>query len=191
MPNWCFTSFVVKGDPEQRQDLYEKMKALDERKDVLIPNGFGITWLGNLVTVLNGNWEDVYCRGHYFDLRKDDNVIRFSTETAWSYPDEVISFINTVYPDLIILFMSEEPGMGLYFTNDAGGEFFPDRYILEVGDEDPEYYSTDDEGKLLSDVGKLVGKKLNTVDEAIAAACEYNDDKDWEESIQIRVYEVI
>lgn len=34
------------------RDLYEKMKSLEEREKPLVENDFGVTWLGNLVTLL-------------------------------------------------------------------------------------------------------------------------------------------
>lgn len=61
MPNWCSTSYVVTGDKNEVRDLYEKMRSLEEREKPLVKNGFGVTWLGNLVTLLGRSWEEVYC----------------------------------------------------------------------------------------------------------------------------------
>ena len=49
MPNWCYTSYVVTGDEKEVFDLYEKMRSLEQRKESLVENGFGKTWLGTLL----------------------------------------------------------------------------------------------------------------------------------------------
>ena len=56
MPNWCSTSYVVTGDKNEVRDLYEKMRSLEEREKPLVENDFGVTWLGNLVTLLGRSW---------------------------------------------------------------------------------------------------------------------------------------
>ena len=55
MPNWCWTSYVAVGDKKDIRDLYKKMKSLEDSEKSLIENGFGNTWLGNLVTILGGD----------------------------------------------------------------------------------------------------------------------------------------
>ena len=95
MPNWCFSSYVATGDAKEVCDLYEKMRSLEEREESLVENGFGKSWLGNLVTLLGGDWNTIYCRGDWSDLTKDDDngALRFDTETAWNDPDEVVTFL--------------------------------------------------------------------------------------------------
>ena len=70
MPNWCFTSYVVTGEEKEVCDLYEKMLSLEEREESLVENGFGKSWLGNLVTLLGGDWNTIYSRGAWLDLQK-------------------------------------------------------------------------------------------------------------------------
>mgnify|MGYP000629911688 CR=1 FL=1 len=64
MPNWCSTSYVVTGDKNEVRDLYEKMRSLEEREKPLVKNGFGVTWLGNLVTLLGRSWEESIAEGN-------------------------------------------------------------------------------------------------------------------------------
>ena len=63
MPNWCWTSYIAVGDKQEIRDLYKKMKSLEEGEKSLVENGFGKTWLGNLVTILDGDWNNISCRG--------------------------------------------------------------------------------------------------------------------------------
>ena len=73
MPNWCFTSYVVTGEEKEVCDLYEKMLSLEEREESLVENGFGKSWLGNLVTLLGGDWNTIYCRGEWEYIEKDED----------------------------------------------------------------------------------------------------------------------
>lgn len=191
MPNWCFTSFVVRGDKKQRRDLYDKMKSLEDREESLVPNDFGKEWLGNLVTILGGYWENVRCRGSWSDLQNNGDIIRFDIESAWSYPEEMIAFLKQSYPGLEFLFSSEESGMGIYVTNDAKGEYFPDRFILEVGEDEPVYFTMSEQEKLFCQVERLVGKEVRSLKDVTVVLDEYNADKEWEDGIRVKVYEVI
>lgn len=151
MPNWCLTSYVISGPKEDIRSLYGKMKRLQDRKESLLPNGFGKTWLGNLVHRLGKNYHTVDCRGDWSELKMKDGEIHFNTETAWSRCDEVEELIQTVYPDLSIWFISEELGCGIFETNDATGDIFPERIIIDNEDE-MEYYTPEEAHKKICDI---------------------------------------
>ena len=163
MPNWCFTSYVVTGDEKEVCDLYEKMRSLEEREESLVENGFGKTWLGNLVTLLGGDWNTIYCRGDWSDLTKDDDngALRFDTETAWCDADETIAFLQEKYPNLEFYFIAEEPGMGYYATNDTAGEYFPQRYTVLPYDSGEEYqYEEGEEQEFFKEIENITGYKV-------------------------------
>ena len=42
MPNWCSTSYRIVGNAEEVNDLFAKIKRLDEMDKPLVENGFGI-----------------------------------------------------------------------------------------------------------------------------------------------------
>ena len=54
MPNWSTTDYFVIGSTKEIMDLNKKMEKLENRKKSLVKNGFGNTWLGNLVQYLSG-----------------------------------------------------------------------------------------------------------------------------------------
>ena len=192
MPNWCFTSLVVRGDENEVRDLYEKMKSLEDRKETLVPNGFGKTWLGNLVTILGGDWDEVRCRGEWFNLALGDYecVLRFDTESAWTYPEELIDFLLEKYPGIDIYFSAEEPSMAIYLTNDVDGLYFADRYVLSQEDSDPEYYSAGEEKEFLRDLSEMIGKEINNLDDVRKEVCEYNSEHE-DNCIDAQIYDVI
>ena len=128
MPNWCSTEYYVVGSKKELSDLNEKMEKLENRKESLVKNGFGNTWLGNLVKLLGGDWEKVYCRGQWMCrvYNKENNSLTFTTETAWCEMDEWREFIESCYKTIKMLYVTEEPGCGIYQTNDLEGVFFKD-----------------------------------------------------------------
>lgn len=136
MPNWAYTIYIVRGDGEEVGRLHQVIKELDDRAESLLPNGFGKLWMRNLVHVLGGDWEKVYCRGEilYYDMT-DDGVLRFDVESAWSELDEVRALILSRFPKLDIRFQSEEPDMDYFTTNDDSGATFSDRWLLDWEDE--------------------------------------------------------
>ena len=192
MPNWCFTSYVVTGEEKEVCDLYEKMRSLEEREESLVENGFGKTWLGNLVTLLGGDWNTIYCRGDWSDLTKDDDngALRFDTETAWCDADETIAFLQEKYPNLEFYFIAEESGMGYYATNDTAGEYFPQRYTVLPYDSGEEYqYEEGEEQAFFDEITNLTGCKVNSFEEVEKAVHEYNEQHEDEE-IYVKIFRI-
>lgn len=182
------------GDKKEVCDLYDKMRFLEACDKPLVENGFGHEWLGNLVHLLGGDWQQVYCRGEWTGLDKDcDNgALRFETVSAWGDPKEVIRFLQGKYPSLEFYFQAEEPGMLYYATNDADGEYFPTRYYFAKPDEcEPFEYCGNELDDFLSDVGNFLGKKIRTAEEAHSEITAYNQDKKWEECAEIKIYKLV
>ena len=71
MPNWCWISYIAVGDKQEIHDLYNKMKSLEDAEKSLVENDFGKTWLGNLVTILGGDWKAIRCKGCFSELHID------------------------------------------------------------------------------------------------------------------------
>ena len=154
MPNWCITGVRVTGPKDEVKKLYNMMKNLEEMDKSLLDNGFGTAWYGNLVHILGGDWNKVYCRGSWSDLNlMGDDVLAWNDETAWGPMTEVFGLIEKTIPGLKVWYMAEEEGMEIYETNDRDGIYFPERYILRT-DWDTEYYEE------LSQVLKIASDKL-------------------------------
>lgn len=163
MPNWASTLYVATGDKQQLHELHSIITELECMKEPLHPNGFGTTWLGNLVIKLGRDWNKVYCRGSWDDLTFNGEEITFHVESAWGELSEVRELIEEHFPGIKLYYQTEEPGMCIYITNDDTGEYFPDRFYLWVEDEDSEYYPS------LEDLAKAVegltgSKHLTTLD---------------------------
>ena len=164
MPNWCYCSYRIVGKAEEVQDLYSKLQQLENMQEPLVENGFGNLWLGCLVTILGGDWNEIYCRGKIIDFSLDDGILSIETETAWSEMQEVRHFIEKVYPALKIYYYEEESGCEIYQTNDRHGHYFSSRYIFDDQEgEGMEYF--DKPETLLAFASKAIGMKLKTIEE--------------------------
>ena len=174
MPNWAFSQYHAVGDKEQLKQLYDTMHELESMKDPgLCDNGFSSSWLGNLVVKLGGNYEKIYCRGSWDNLSFNDCYLTFDVESAWGELNEVREFIEEKFPDIKLYFQCEESGNCVYETNDATGDYFPERYCFWVEDEDTEYYSTLED--LIIAVEGITGSKhLRTLDSCKKAMETYS-----------------
>lgn len=174
MPNWAYTQYIATGDKEQLQKLLAVMDELECMKAPgLHENGFGPTWLGNLVIKIGGDWEKVYCRGSWDNLQRTDDCIMFSVESAWGELNEVRHLIEEQFPGIKLYYQTEEPGMCIYQTNDDTGAYFPERYYLWVEDGDTEYYQ--DLSGIIRVVQDITGSKnLKTLDSCIKALESYS-----------------
>lgn len=135
MPNWAYTQYKIKGSESEVAALHKTIQNLADMDESLLPNGFGKLWLGNLVHALGGDWEKTYCRGHILDYSLENGILKINTETAWGEMSDVRHLIETKYPSLQIFFQTEECGMCIFQTNDATGEVFPERWLLDWNDE--------------------------------------------------------
>ena len=126
MPNICTTNYVIEGKKEELDELYQKMKELQEMEHPLVKNSFGQTWLGCLVKALGKNPEDVLCRGLWIELEHQDDKLLMAFETAWTPCYEVTNLMKESFPSLRIYYKAEEPGCEVYLKNDAEGKYFPE-----------------------------------------------------------------
>ena len=184
MPNWCSTRYACAGDQNELQSLYERMNRLAQMKEPLKPNGFGTTWLGNLVEDLGVDFNKVQCRGSWDGLELDGGVLRFWTETAWYRCMEVEDLIKEKYPSMEIFFLCEEPGMCIYEKNN--NVFFPEDYIVDIEDDDTYYLMESEALQVLSD---FFGIDFKDIDEAMVLVQENNDKDDGR--VWVNKYEFI
>ena len=130
MANYCNTSYVVEGNKEELDCLYQTMERLQNMEQPLVENGFGTTWLGCLIAELGGNIEDYYCKGDWGGLERQGDTVRFATESAWQPPFDTMGLLQEKFPSLVFYFIAEEPGCEVFLKNDKEGKYFPENYLL-------------------------------------------------------------
>ena len=177
MPNWCFTEYRCCGKKGELVDLKEKLDHLNSLPAPLVDNGFGKLRCGCLVSLLGGDWNEVYCRGELSEPPIfEGTTLRFSVMNAWSELGEWRKFIKSKYPNIYIVYSSEESGNVYYVTNDVEGDYFPERYILDFT-EGIEYFNTLEAAAEY--VKNLTGKDVKT-EEEIDAALNEQEEKEME-----------
>lgn len=150
MPNWCFTYYAAEGPKEQLQKLSDTMTRLAAMPSPgLVENGFGSSWLGNLVTALGVDPltnPNLRCRGEYYNVDLNQSgYLTFDTMTAWCEADGTRRLIEEKFPGVHLYFISEEFGCGYWETNDVEGKYFSERYYFRAEDYDDldgNYYDT-------------------------------------------------
>lgn len=180
MANRASTSYAFKGaDDKQAKDLYEKIDSLSKMTEPLVENGFGKLWMGCLVNLLGGDWNKVYCRGEIIDYNLTDDHVSIECETAWDEMPEFRHFLEQQYPGSKIYYCVEESGNEVYATNDADGDYFPNRYCLDSYD-GLEYFETIEEAAKY--IGEIIGKDLKSdfaeIEQAIDDYMEGHDNSD-------------
>lgn len=178
MPNWCDTHYRILGDKDQIDELYKAIEHLKSLPEPLVKNGFGKLWLGCLVNYLGGDWQKVNCRGEITDYMRYEESLDIYTMTAWAECNEVRAFLEDKFPGLKIYYISEEPGMCEYYTNDRSGIIFYTKYMLYIEDIlDQDYYLTLQEvAEAINDLG-IEGLHVEPTEESIR-----NVLSDYEES---------
>jgi len=87
-------------------------------------------------------------------------------------------FIKFQYPNIHIVYSAEKSGNVYYVTNDVGGDYFPERYILDFTD-GVEYFNTLESAAEY--VKNLTGLDVKT-EEEITSALDELEEKELEEN---------
>lgn len=172
MPNWCDTTYKCVGEQKDIQSLHKTLEQLRAMKKPFIKNGLGKMWLGCVVNILGGKWEDVRCRGEIIDFSMDGDILVISQSTAWCEQEEFRHFLEQHYPGMKIFYQEEEPGCDVYYTNDETGGFFPERYLFET-DEEQQYFQTLVDACTL--ITKITGHEVHTVEDIENTLDTYNE----------------
>ena len=112
MANICTTNYVIEGEKNELDALYETMKNLQGQA------------LGQLVKALGKDPDEVMCRGEWSDLERQDDTLRMTFETAWTPCYEVTDLLKEKFPSIRIYYKAVEPGCEVYLKNDAEGKYY-------------------------------------------------------------------
>lgn len=107
------------------------------------------------------------------DHDNDMASLKLTTETAWVACSELMDKIAEKY-DLQLFYYSEEPGCGIFETNDIEGQFYSFRYMVDSEKEGIEYYDTFEQ--VAEVIAKMTGIRLNNISEADDKLSAFNND---------------
>jgi hypothetical protein len=158
MPNWCLTNITINGN---ENDLKVFDKLLDQwTSRNYIKNGFGHSWLGNIVlgsgigTVDTNPETDIRCRGSITQKQLCDDMLDIQMETAWvPMLDMWVKLVEKFIPEADITYTAEEHGCGIFCTNDPD---LVDKYVVDSWDDDIESDWEMEEKTLIEILQKLM-----------------------------------
>lgn len=107
------------------------------------------------------------------DHDNDMASLKLTTETAWVACTELMDKIAEKY-DLQLFYYSEEPGCGIFETNDVEGQFYSFRYMVDSEKEGIEYYDTFEQ--VAEAIADMTGIRLNNISEADDKLSAFNND---------------
>ena len=125
MPNWCATDISINcNNKDKLNKLYSNL--LDWTSKNFVDSDFGNNWLGNIVG-FSGisdplSEESPRCRGYITAINEpSEDQLYIQTETAWCPMVNMWIQVCDKYlgkDEYDIEYVAEEPGCGLYLTND-------------------------------------------------------------------------
>jgi hypothetical protein len=155
MANICKTDYAIIG----KRENIERIKNAVENHPTL--EGSDESWQGNILHALGMSEEEIdkYDVSGFLsncnDIEGDgDNVcLRIGCEEKWSRTD-FAEVLQKLFPDIKVYWIAEELGNSIFETNDADGEFFTDRVVVE-GDWSTEYFESIEDAYAW--LGKVIG----------------------------------
>lgn len=185
MANICTTEYALFGEKEKVVKLFNDLKEVLDTNETEQGNPF--TFLGSSYrlsnirkSLLSEVKEELPVNGEISSIEEDINLynntmkaIRLSTETAWCACSELMDKIAEKY-DLQLFYYSEEPGFGIFETNDVDGHFFPYRYMINCDKDGSEYYESFDQ--VADAIENMTGVRLDNISEANDKLSTFNND---------------
>lgn len=181
MPNWSSTSYAIEGPKETLQKIEQAINHPD------VKEGSDESWEGNVLRALNITYIDrhddrdkgKYMRGFIIDNPWwDKDALHFSAEEAWGVTD-FDEVLMEAFPDVKVFWVTEEPNMEIYETNDKEGKYFKDRFYVDVcidGNYEADYFQfASSVYKWLSD---LTNGRVNSNETLEAFNDKYEGDDD-------------
>lgn len=157
MPNWASVSYRIEGEDKSIEKIYtEATRILNES------HTSQNTWVGDLLKALgigNDTMKGMSLRAFISSVSMEGETIALETEEAWGMSDFKMA-LESLYPDLVVYYQCEEPGCEVFVTNDGGGKYFRDRWIVDSNIDDnydTEYFNADDKKEMDSYIANLIG----------------------------------
>lgn len=185
MPNYCTTNFVVECEDKQKlQRICDAIVKCNEMEEPLIEDS-SKSWTGNIFKDLGLKFESDRC--FWNDAYICDGELYILEESAWSRGSSMRQLVEQMNDpedpdnDLIVYFKSEEPGCGIYETNDTDGVHYSERYILDTSEDGVIYYSNFED--LCGDVYGFFDtfydwKSVDDIQESLDEMNDFIDDDD-------------
>jgi hypothetical protein len=157
MPNWCNTEYILRG---RKKDLKACAQMINKFVWGNYPKEDRKYSIYQLIDrEIGGSLDNQDARNDFQQAEIETGsdgmeYLQTWTTTAWKPAHGPVEKLCEKFK-LSYLYFTEEPGNGIYETNDREGIYFPDRYVIEQYDAEPCYYQTEQEA--LDDISNRTG----------------------------------
>lgn len=132
MANVCCDDvyFFSDSNPEGLRSLWEDLET-----SIILCHDADKAWLGNLFKYKKIDAANISLRGTVGYMEWNEDNILLSTDAAWSPLAEAYTAIANTYGVKFVM-QSTEPEEGIYYNTDDSGIYFPDRYLVNIRNEE-------------------------------------------------------
>lgn len=167
MPNWTTTRYCIESDPETIGSLVQAL-VRQENPEILADDTWEVEILKKL-GVSEDILADKYLRGYFTSCERDkEDRLFLVADEAWGLT-EFAETLHEAFPNTSIHYWLEEPGVGVYITNDIDGEYFPERFKVDIefadGEWDCAYFNCEED--LLEDLSEILGEEVSSLEDAL------------------------
>ncbi len=135
MANWAKTEYRISGDAETIKKVFTAVDGCATGK-IAKSEGSSNSWEGNVILALGGNLSGRYLRAFIQEYSyNEDGSIRIVADEAWGRSG-FKECLQELFPELEVLYRTEEEGMEIYQTNDVEAVHFWERYVMRYWKED-------------------------------------------------------
>lgn len=129
MANWCSNTYTITSTKEEIGVVFDEMTRIQAT------SGRHQFNLVDIFRFYGFKDDDIpSCRGYIPYYEADNDRLIIDTETAWGPLHEgILELCRRKAPNAEIVYTSEEPGFGIYLTNDPANA---DGYMLDIWDEE-------------------------------------------------------
>jgi hypothetical protein len=176
MPNWCNTEYIFKG---KKKDLKACAKVINKFAWGKYPQEdrkYGTYQLIDREIGGSLDGQDALNDFQQAEIETgSDGIVYLQTwtQTAWGPAHGLIEKLSEKF-NLTYLYFAEEPGSGIYETNDREGLYFSDRFIIEQCDEETVYYT--DIQEALDDIACRTNRTCVDMESAQKIIDDYNSE---------------
>ena len=176
MANCCLNTIRIEGPEADLLLLKQRINAVRKEKN---KKGWDLYRLLLRLGVQEETAAAADCRDDFTggDATIEDGVLHLDTESAWSFADEGWELLRTMFPEIDVYYLAEEPANGVFVTNDIARKYFKSIYYLDFSEDGEESQTEyfDDEKSLVDYVRDNFDNSVSTFRQARQALTDFSN----------------
>ncbi len=180
----CNTKYVFVGDETEIADFHSQLERICDNNDLLVDENFGEMSLKNLALIYKIDCDTIDCSGNIgcYELESPTRL-RLETLTIHRERNDVFIRLLTNYPSIQCYYSTENQDSRYYATNDYGRQYFPERFIIKQGGEEPEYCN--DLPAFFKSISNRLLTNTDTKEKVVCRVSKWNMSHDYQDQIEV------